>query len=187
MKKYLSVIPECYVETNMAKTFLNAMVSHEKGCGAVTRTMQVAPLLKDGFALGLIDDDKMKSKYSEEFVPMTSPLYISDSKSTYVQLLHHDGTSHYLFITHKAMEDLMIQSAKTYGIDMGKYNLSNDLNDLKAYTKKLTSDKDPMITKFFKDMANIQDSPLFKLKKVLNYMVSHPYDIDINYITTIFK
>lgn len=174
MTKYLSVIPECFVETNMAKVFLHAEVNHQYGCGAVTRIMQNGPMLKDGFAVGLIDDDNMKPKYTDEFDVIAT---IHVNTNVHYSLLHHANSNHFLFINSPAMERLITESANASNINMSDYGLPNDWKKLKEYTKTLKSDKDIRIRSLITHLSNIVDSPLYKYKMALNYMVSHPYNI----------
>lgn len=176
MVRILSVVPECYVETNMAKTFLDVLgVNHQDGCGAVTKAMKESNALKDAFAIGLIDDDKDKSNYSKEFI-LIKRLEISNN--AHIDLMYHEGTSHYLVVTHPAMEVLMIECAKLAGIDMKKYTLSDSLVKLKKYTKDHQADDDVNIKRLFKALSGNPTSPLGKLKATLNYMVNNTYSID---------
>jgi hypothetical protein len=64
----LNIIPECYIDTQVAKIILNAKLNHQMGCS------QVANKLSRGFsnsiALGIIDEDKNKGSihpYLNEF------------------------------------------------------------------------------------------------------------------------
>ncbi len=131
--------------------------------------------LKDAFAIGLIDDDKDKSNYSKEFT-LLKRLEISDK--AHVELMYHDDTNHYLFVTHPAMEILMIECARLAGLDMKKYGLSNSLDRLKKYTKDHQADNDGNIKKLFRILSSNPKSPLGKLKATLNYMVNNTYNID---------
>lgn len=60
----LNVITECYVDTNLARTLLNAgKVNHQHACSKVCRTMDRR--FNDTFAVGIIDDDKLKSLFRD--------------------------------------------------------------------------------------------------------------------------
>ena len=59
----LSIIPECYVDTNLIETIVPTVkgYNHQKGAGTVTRLMQSK--LKDKFAVGIVDKDKKQCRY----------------------------------------------------------------------------------------------------------------------------
>ena len=72
------IIPECNIDTNLIETLLKVInlerknydeyiVQHSRGIGEVTRTMQTAKKLKDGFALGVVDDDPKFPNYKNLF------------------------------------------------------------------------------------------------------------------------
>ena len=66
----LHILPECYVDTNLVETIVpptNSGYRHRQGCNNVVKAMLETNALKDGFALGIIDEDKIIDKYSLEF------------------------------------------------------------------------------------------------------------------------
>lgn len=66
MEKDLSVIPECYVDTNLISSLLGGIgVNHQKGCTRVTGVMEKQ--LANRFAIGVIDADKVTPGYLEKF------------------------------------------------------------------------------------------------------------------------
>lgn len=176
MARILNVVPECYVETNMAKTFLDVIgVNHQDGCGTVAKVMKESNMLKDSFAIGLIDDDKDKSNYSKEF-RLIKTLEISEK--AHIDLMYHENSNHYLIVTHPAMEVMMIEYAKLAGIKMKEYSLPNSLGQLKRYTKDHQADNDGNIKKLFNVLSNNSTYPLGKLRTALNYMVKNRYKIN---------
>jgi hypothetical protein len=56
MERLLYIIPECYVDTNLISTLINAAVKHQKCCTKVTETLNKT--FSDNFAVGIIDRDK---------------------------------------------------------------------------------------------------------------------------------
>src|SRR6266540_5277344 len=63
----LSVIPECYIDTNLIETLVppNKGYNHQKGCGTVTKVMR--EYFADNFAVGVVDKDKQELDYLKEF------------------------------------------------------------------------------------------------------------------------
>ena len=55
------IFPECYVDTNIMKTLLYLDgVNHQYGCSKVMSGMS-SGRFADGFAVGIVDDDKKKT------------------------------------------------------------------------------------------------------------------------------
>lgn len=63
----LHILPECYVDTNLVETITKSRYNHKHGCNNVVKAMLEAHHLKDGFALGIVDEDKKILKYTEAF------------------------------------------------------------------------------------------------------------------------
>ncbi len=57
-------ISECYIDTNLVETLLGERANHQNGCNNVARRMK--DKYDDGFAVGIIDDDKRKLSYVNE-------------------------------------------------------------------------------------------------------------------------
>ncbi len=70
MSTDLSILPECYVDTNLLETLVppHKGYNHQKGCGTVVQRMQGK--LQDCFAVGILDKDKKITPYlvSAEFL-----------------------------------------------------------------------------------------------------------------------
>ena len=76
MEKDLSVIPECYVDTNLISSLLGGIgVNHQKGCTRVTGVMEKQ--LADRFAVGVIDADKVPPGYLVRFRKMAGLQHLS--------------------------------------------------------------------------------------------------------------
>ena len=64
--KYNEIMPECFIDTTLVGSLLNAKVSHKHSCNEVAREMEKGRF-KDAFAVGIIDNDKRKISYIEGF------------------------------------------------------------------------------------------------------------------------
>ena len=65
--KDLYFVPECYVDTNLIESLLETDgVNHQMGCNNVAKAME-SGVLKESFAVGIIDSDKRKLAYAEYF------------------------------------------------------------------------------------------------------------------------
>ena len=66
MLNLMNFISECYVDTNMVKTLLDAdKINHQHSCNNVANIFK-SKLLND-FAVGIIDDDKKKPSVLNDF------------------------------------------------------------------------------------------------------------------------
>ena len=163
MERILYIIPECYVDTNLISTLVNAAVNHQKCCTKVTETLNSK--YSDNFAVGIIDNDKVEPKYVNEFQLI--------AKHGRLQLLHHKNRPHYLITINPAVEKLIIDCAAEIGLDLKAYGLSSDLKKLTKLTKKVSSNTDSTFTKLFKDLEESSDFKV--LRKTLHYLVSNQY------------
>jgi hypothetical protein len=64
--KYNEIMPECFIDTTLVKSLLDADVNHKHSCNEVAREMEKGHF-KDAFAVGIIDNDKRKISYIESF------------------------------------------------------------------------------------------------------------------------
>ena len=64
--KYNEIMPECFIDTTLVTSLLDAKVSHKHSCNEVAREMEKGKY-KDVFAVGIIDNDKRKISYIESF------------------------------------------------------------------------------------------------------------------------
>jgi len=175
MERLLYIIPECYVDTNLISTLINAAVNHQKCCTKVTETLNRT--FSDNFAVGIIDRDKMEPKYVDEFQAV--------AVHGHLQLLKHKNRPHYLITISPAVEMLIIDSAAEIGLDLNAYELSSDLNALKKFTKKVSSNVDSKFTRLFKDLGTSSDFSV--LTKILNYLIDNKFKSNEDELKKIFK
>lgn len=175
MERLLYIVPECYVDTNLISTLVDAAVNHQKCCTKVTSTLNKT--FSNNFAIGIIDRDKVEPKYVDEFQEVAI--------HGHLQLLLHKQRPHYLITISPAVEMLIIDSASEIGLDLKTYGLSSDLNILKKLTKKVTSNTDTNFTKLFKDLRSSSDFTV--LSNALNYLIDNKFNSDADKLTNIFK
>ena len=63
--KYNNIMPECYIDTTLVESLLDANVNHKHNCNEVAKEMQKGKY-KNEFAVGIIDNDKRKLSYIED-------------------------------------------------------------------------------------------------------------------------
>lgn len=166
--KELSIITECNVDTNLVSTLLSLQgvnvdgVNHQGGCNNVAKVMQQRG---SGFALGIIDDDKLKPSYFKDFKPIAS--------SSHIFLLQHPERRHLFIIISKAVEYFILAGAQELGVKLEDYGLSSELKELKKRTKSVKSADDPVFKTVFKRLRSATDFHI--LEGILGYIVSKKF------------
>src|SRR5690606_35562725 len=128
-----SIIPECYVDTNLIETIVPPQKhnNHQKGCGTVAKVMKEK--FADRFALGIIDKDKYKLDYLIEF---------SEIINLNSLVLHkHPSRHHYIIQINPAIERFILNSAGEGGVSLEDFGLPSDFDRLKKASKTVNSSK----------------------------------------------
>ena len=136
---------------------------------------------RDAFAVGIIDNDKRKLSYIEEFEEI--------GRTDNLTFLKHQEKHQYMIKVgkkHKAMETFIIENVSALGMKMEDFGLPSDLDTLIETTKdSTTTQKDPRISKLCKAL---QQSPeVGKLKKVLDYLVKNRYNANEETVKAMIK
>ncbi|KAA6344304.1 hypothetical protein EZS27_008040 [termite gut metagenome] len=162
--KDFCIISECYIDTNLIETLLSIKrCNHQKGCNNVVKIMKGK--LKDDFALGIVDNDKEKIKYVEEFEKICQ----TDSLCLY----KHSNKPHYLIVISPVVDAFILKSSLKAGVCPEDFKLSPDLDDFIRQTKQVTSKEDIRFKQLFK---KIKDAPEMKiLKEWVNYLKTKQY------------
>lgn len=178
--KFNDVMPECFIDTTFVGILLDANVSHKHSCNEVAKEM-VKGKYKDAFAVGIIDNDKRKLSYIEEFdeIGHTENLF----------LLKHSEKPHYIVKIgkeHKAMETFLQASVESIGMRMEDFDLPSDIDKLLEITKDNTStQKDSRILNLCKAIR--QSPEVKKLQHVLSYLVKNKYNADVDYLRCVIN
>lgn len=123
----LSILPECYVDTNLIETLVppHKGYNHQMGCGTVAKKMK--EYFDNGFAFGIIDKDKKELDYLREF----TEIIVSGN----LRLHKHRTKNHYMIQIHPAIERFLLENAALADISLLDYNLPSDLDSLKKFQK----------------------------------------------------
>lgn len=111
----LSIIPECYIDTNLIETLVppNKGYNHQKGCGTVTKVMREH--FASNFAVGIVDKDKQELDYLKEF-------YLVLAKGN-IQLYKHNSRNHFIVRVIPAMERFILFNVDKAGINIQEFGL----------------------------------------------------------------
>ena len=171
------IIPECYIDTAIVESLMNTDgVNHQKGCNNVARTMQTARHLKDSFAIGIIDKDKRKPSYVQQFTQL--------GKTEHIELMRHREKNHFIIRIIPAMDAFIMDTAAKENISLDNYNLPTDMTDFKSVTKQTTSKDDVRFKKLFRDLKDSDEFHL--LKNILSYLLAHRYNAQDRHLEQFF-
>ncbi len=176
----VSFIPECYVDTNLVETLLAVDgCNHQKGCNTVVKLMQTK--YTDRFAVGVIDNDKRRVDYVNEFTE------IAHTKS--LSLLKHKEKHHYLIMLTPAMDGFILRCAEELSVSMEEYGFPAELKNFTSVTKQVRTKKDPRFKNLFALLANSSEMKI--LKRWLKYLYKEEYNVMneelINIMTSVLK
>lgn len=170
------IIPECYVDTNLVETLVcPAGCNHQKGCNQVAKVMQEK--FSNRFAIGMIDADKRRPSYLNEFKAIAS--------STHISLFRHPKRPHFIILVQPAIEGFILSCASIGNIDLKEYDLSPDMKHLTTQTKNVISNKDQRFKRLFKSMENYGEVKL--LKTLIAYLIDNTYNSIDAEIISIFN
>ena len=170
------IFPECYVDTNIMKTLLRLDgVNHKHGCSQVMSGMK-SGRFADGFAIGIIDDDKKKTYEYGDFEELAS--------SEHLRLMKHKTRHHYLIFVYKAAEDFLLSCAGELSLNLAEYGLPDDLEGLKEVTKSSESDKEPRIKKLVNAVRT--STEMARLERTVGYLQQKQYAARTDELVAIF-
>lgn len=158
------IIPECYIDTNLVETLVcTGGCNHQKGCNQVAKIMQEK--FADRFATGIIDADKRRPGYLNEFREIAA--------SEHLKLFRHSTRPHFIILVHPAADGFILSCAKVAQINMADYELSPILKEFTGQTKNVMSNKDARFKRLFKSMKDVGEMKL--LESLLDYLVRNTY------------
>ena len=168
----LSIIPECYIDTNLIETLVPPRkgYNHQKGCGTVTAVMKTK--FGDSFALGIIDKDKQQVDYLKEFnlVHQFENLFLHK----------HQTKHHYIIQISPAIESFLVAGAKAAELSLDDFNLPIDFDRLKKVSKSVNSKDDPRFKKLIRGIVKAQAPEFVKLSNWIKYLRDKNYSFQLD-------
>lgn len=157
------ILPECYIDTAvvnklMAKEGIYVKANHCHGCNKVGNTM--LNNLKDDFALGVIDNDKMQHSYNDEFLLIAA--------TEHLELLKHGKKHHYLIKVTPAMDGFILDLARKNGVDMKDYGLPDSLKEFTKLTKSVDVGENKNMKRLFEGLMD--DNEMIIFRNLLKYL-----------------
>ena len=176
-KKDFHIVPECYIDTNLAEYLLDSHgVNHQKGCNAVAKKMMESNL-KDQFSIGIIDNDKRQHSYVSEFTEIAHTQHIT--------LLKHKERPHYFVRISPAMDQFILDCANEQGVNLKDLGLPTELEEFTKVTKDVNAKNDYRFKSLFRALEDSKE--ISKLRSVLNYLNDKQYTCDIAELQRLFE
>jgi hypothetical protein len=179
---YKTVVPECFIDTWLVNTFLQASykkgVNHGKGVSRVVKKMEAD--FNDSFSIGMIDKDR------RELDCIKADFSVINHKIADYAILHkHNSKPHYLIQLCPESEDWICNVSKAIGINLNTdHKMPDTPHSLGKITKKVTSNYDKRFEALFKDILNKSEQlnfePVLKMKSWLRYLTDSKYNVDLN-------
>ncbi|MDR2450015.1 MAG: hypothetical protein LBD52_08680 [Prevotellaceae bacterium] len=168
------IITECYIDTMVVENALSVTngCNHQKGCNNVSRIMQAK--LQDMFAIGIIDDDKCKHSYFNEF----RQIAVSDNAA--VKLYKHKERNHYFIIICPAMERFILDAAKQCNVSPSTCNLPGELGEFLKITKSETSKDNENLRKLISVLKQQGAESICQLEQWLGELTTNPCNPSID-------
>ena len=176
--EYPNIMTECNVDTNVVSYLMNGTVNHQKGCGNVANILEHN--FPDKFAIGIIDNDRIKIPYLDKCKEITS--------SSHLHVLRHCTYPHYIIVVgekDKAMDRFIWDCAKEQKINLGDHNLPSDFDAFKDRMKKKTSNNDPDVRSLV--IAISCNKEVDTLRKLLKYLKDKLYQSKQEDIINLFE
>ena len=128
---------------------------------------------KEGFALGIIDKDKRDIDYLKEFEK------IKEVENELI-LWKHKENHHYLIQICPAIESWILRRATEMKLNLEDFGLKNTLNELRDFTKNVTSQKDERLKKVFRVMRNSDNMVVTTLRSWIVNLKENKFKVDID-------
>jgi hypothetical protein len=169
-----SIVIECFADTALIEELVppeSGGYNHQYSCSKVAGLMETGKL-RDGFAVGVIDDDKVKLPYLKSFAPVDK---VEDS----LNLLKHTNRPHYMIQIRPALERWVLnvfEEAEVQTEWRGR-----PIEEFKKWTKSKSSKNDPELRKLFKKIGQLSENQsVRKLKGWVKLLRDKNYNVDIN-------
>ena len=168
MKQY-DVYPECNVDTNLVGYVIGGYPKHKSCCNEVVKAVNGA----DGFAVGIIDDDKRRATMDEGFKEYELAEEV-DGENRHVRLFIHEDGKRYLFTVKPAMDKLIFDATKSQNVDLAENGYARTLDGFKKETKRIQAATDPKLRRLFTLIDGYPE--LQRLRNTLKYLMYKQYD-----------
>lgn len=172
--KFLDVMPECYVDTNLIEYLLGAGVNHQHCCSKVV--MQLNTTFAERFAVGIIDRDKIRLGYIHNCDQLAGTEHLT--------LMKHRERCQYLIMVSPAIDGFILDCAYEQGVDTESFGIPSELKKFTELSKSVSSNSDKRFKSLFASIENNME--IRSLKLTLQYLCDNKYTSDDERLKEIF-
>ena len=176
-----AILPECFGDTLLIEALVKTNVgyNHQHSCFRVEAMMKQG-VLKDAFAVGIIDKDKKTITYLREFD-------LIDECPDFLKLHHHPQKPHYIIQICPALESWILEVYRLGNIDIKAYGLPDTLEALKTITKRqIKLSETPGLHQLFQHLRARPDiAPVSKMIHWVSVLKEHNYSATVEELTAV--
>ncbi|HVV03547.1 MAG TPA: hypothetical protein VHC96_04955 [Puia sp.] len=170
-------MPECYADTLLIEALVPSKngYNHKHSCFKV-ETEMTKGMLRDRFAVGIIDNDKAQIKYLKDFD------IVDKIEGSLILWRNRDKAKHHFIIQIcPALERWILNICGNENIVLAEFGIASDLEGLKKYTKSISSLEDEKLKALFKEISLKEENiSIRKLKNWIGLLKEKNYKVDIN-------
>jgi len=172
VKTVKPVIPECHVDTALIETLVRPQLrySHQAGVDGVVNAMKRN--YQGRFALGIIDKDKKRTTYLEEFE-------LKKQVVGHLELWKHRTVHHFLILICPAAEDWILNRVKESSIKLEQHSLPSTLTELRRVTKSIVSQKDQNLIGLFNELKKSNNPVVDTLIDWVTQLKKDQFNVDL--------
>ncbi len=158
------LVPECYFDTVLVKSILKVKkVNHQHGRESVIKELSTNKMLKDDFAVGIIDNDKKVLEYITDDC-------IEVLRTERLVLLRHKTRNHFIIQLVPALEEWLMNIIDEGNIDVSDLNLPTNLKALCKFTKSKFVSEDEDLYRLCKRLVNSNSNSMIILVRWLTHL-----------------
>lgn len=155
------IITECYCDALLTRVCGYESAEVHSGIGTIANLMIEGPYrLKR--AIGIIDDDKLKPMYFDDFVQ------IHRASNSRIRLCKKEGTGHFIIVLEPDAEEWILKAAISAEVNPRSYGFSSTVQGLKERTKREAISKDVQFRNFLNAIAQKNPIQFRALKKYIH-------------------
>ena len=170
-----TIIPECYVDTNLIGYLVHGTVNHQHSCNKVVGTL--TDKFSDRFAVGIIDKDKVEVGYLRRCTQIAA--------SEHLGIWKHNDLPHFLITMSPAVDKFILDCAREQNVKTETFGLPSQLKDFLMRTKTITSGKDPNLRRLIEAIRDNRE--MVALNGVLQYLINQTYQASSESISAFFE
>ena len=163
MREKVEFVPECHVDTALAKVLLAdrlTFINHQKSISKVARVLQAQAAWDRGprFVVGMVDKDKKSddTHYLRPFAASRPVAARTGPDCRYCIYQHPAHAGHYLIVLEPACDTWVFEAAHAAGLNLANFELPTTLAGFIDVVKDEDAEDNPQLTKLLRAIRQAQ-------------------------------